>query len=1088
MLTEPPADAFARREIWIPKIFGDLLLGHTTYEHGIGFDGFVRDIVIESAALDAQDMTRIIEKIHEEFFGTGYKAAYRVFDPKSWNKNRSGPRRVGPENLEVSAASMNEWLFGENAVAFSSDPLDTDAPLTDAERAISLNKEQVGVYYSDPAGLVVLVVPRQKELNDAIASMRRFVVDTDTLLGAAVGGANSQWLMFVGRERTTGMPNMPPLRLDTIFTLAAGQSKNLAQSYQRTAPFAGQITDPDLLTTLHSSQNVEAFEAKFLESSDRAQDPLGLAGMWDYLHAVSMTVDWAPILLSRELTHTEYGQLLNITDQMLKGWSSANRINYVAFPYPKPFGNPDADSLHSRLQREMNQNFSQLTFNWNTAGFGSWAEFGEVKIFTMFRTGALPTSYFPDDGSFEIDGAAENIIKAAENDYWDFFSGLRDPYLARAAQYAALHIIFQAYPVQAVRTEPLVGQTAYESRWNAYIETVEAALVNMQRYNGAETGSVDNALGLDLGSDHHCFRQVLEPEDQTTVALVQRLKKAAVRLGGTKKLATLISYPEQVYTEFYDDVDRYNARAEILDAEIDQFNDMVDRCNRTQTCSTTRIERARDTLMSKQNALEAEEQRLEDRYTQLQSASDLSNELRSRIPDFGECDAAWAAVVEGVPPVADAVYKTPGIVISNDAYDFGSVGGHNLDGRAVRVVPDTKVTKGTVSIDAENGVIRLNPAEMGNAHTVARTFERDFRRFVSEGPQFQRKVIRRVEAALAHDTRAIKAFDTLALQRSGRPFSAERGLRTVPEDVSTAPANSSHVFVRSQAVALDARKAEELATLLNGDTAAAAVRTLENGTIELSWPGGKPPVAILTRNQADLPRAIEEIVAHVANSNATPNGTLRIVNIDGALSLRDMTAIKYSGVGRPTAGSGGGMGLPPGGGTRVAAASDGGNRGGGFFFRRFATGKKIAVGFFKRQGDAAKKLLRTDFDWANAEVSTIALRNLPGDGGYLATSIRISYKSAESGQPLLARLRAFLPGRKPTDADAAALRKAIEMARSNPEELPLWQQLEAIRLEFGANIDPSDAPRLLWRMQDTVDDFYVVENDQAMPPAQTRNG
>ena len=46
--------------------------------------------------------------------------------------------------------------------------------------------------------------------------------------------------------------------------------------------------------------------------------------------------DYAPILLSDELWHTEYGNILNVTDQMLKSWSENGDVEYHTFTYPKP--------------------------------------------------------------------------------------------------------------------------------------------------------------------------------------------------------------------------------------------------------------------------------------------------------------------------------------------------------------------------------------------------------------------------------------------------------------------------------------------------------------------------------------------------------------------------------------------------------------------------------------------------------------------------------------------------------------------------------------------------------------------------------
>jgi len=54
-----------------------------------------------------------------------------------------------------------------------------------------------------------------------------------------------------------------------------------------------------------------------------------LAGKFDR----TTNADWAPIYLSQQLMNTEYGSLLNITDQVLKSWSLNGTVRYENFNY-----------------------------------------------------------------------------------------------------------------------------------------------------------------------------------------------------------------------------------------------------------------------------------------------------------------------------------------------------------------------------------------------------------------------------------------------------------------------------------------------------------------------------------------------------------------------------------------------------------------------------------------------------------------------------------------------------------------------------------------------------------------------------------
>ena len=144
-----------------------------------------------------------------------------------------------PLALEVSADELFAWLLGPQAEKLI--PLDgTDAA---ALQERSMLKE-IGVYQTAAPGLIVALLPSgpSAELNDHVEALRRFVVDTDTFLGA-LKLANDR-VAFIGRERTSSIVAVPPLRLETILLLASQRSAQLSQSYERTRAFAGKLSTP----------------------------------------------------------------------------------------------------------------------------------------------------------------------------------------------------------------------------------------------------------------------------------------------------------------------------------------------------------------------------------------------------------------------------------------------------------------------------------------------------------------------------------------------------------------------------------------------------------------------------------------------------------------------------------------------------------------------------------------------------------------------------------------------------------------------------------------------------------------------------
>jgi hypothetical protein len=955
---------------------------------------------------------------------------------------------------------------------------------------LDLPLDRHGVYYSNPAGLILLTVPRSKLLNDAIPLLRRYLVDTDELIGA-VTRADQDWLVLVGRERTTALDQMAPLRTDTILTLASNAVADLAQSYQRTVPLAGPVTDPALVEAMHDGWAINVLLEGFGNAAPgqgrRASVPVDLAGL-----AFSGAVDWAPILLSRELTHTEYGQLLNMTDQMLKSWSSANQIDYAKFPYPRPLGNPDAEGVSARLDDELANDFQSLTFNWNTAGFGSWTQFGDLQVFTQFRTGSLPVSYFPDEGVFTIDDAVEATIKRAEDDYWTFFAGTRDPYLARAAQYAALHVVFSAVQVKATRVEPMVSEKAYLARWNGFTGVVADTLAEMGRqikagthpFQGFKPSSPDQ-IQLIIDAGRSCLASTIDYaswEDDTGSADAKALLRAP---GDPRDLASLLVDPDTAIREFdtawQRELDELKDQEARLNDEIEKYNDAVTSCSSAAACSRSTLQEASDTIDEWGEKIDRD---FEDLVSRREAFTDKLRRLplvAERLGDlarpFGDCSAAWKSIVDQVPPLPEAVYRTPGIVVSDNEVEVFSVGGHNLDGRSVQVLADDAIPAGKVQIDGENGIIRLNPTEMNQAGVVVRTFERDYKRYAVGDALFQAKVVRRVEAALVQDTRALQAFDAMVLQRSVNAAKGQRGYA-----IAALPKADRHA-ARIEAVRLDDTLALELARSVEAAGAEGAYRVLPDGLIEVSFPGGRPPIAVRVASREDIASATQRILEHVAADGRGSVSTIRFVDLSGSLSLSDMAAIKYSGAGRAAASGG----MPPKGPT---------GRGGQLFFvgeppRRWSfnlreTFDRLHVGFLGRRGDPVAKLMRVDADWANATVGQIRLK-ASGSGGRLSTVIEIPFRSVGSGpKSTFARLTATFVRRAPTEADAAALRQTIKAIQAEKESLPLGMQLELIRRIFQESVAADASDKMLFHLKDTVDDFHVVEEQRLLHSGASR--
>jgi hypothetical protein len=230
-------------------------------------------------------------------------------------------------------------------------------------------------------------------------------VSSDAVFGGLWTHAGQAAL--VGRIRRTPLTHLPPLRFETFTLLATQRGDELAQSFERSAVFAGKLFDKD-----HFGQ------------------------------------DWAPIFLSPVLEDTELGALLNITDQMLKSWSSAGRVDYLYFDYPKPAYFPFKGRAIADVVRK--SGVRSVLFNWNTSGSAAVVKMPEQSVLTLNVTTALPVTYGAD-GKTKAEGGADML--KYEEEAFSYFAGLGDPNLARVAQYTAIYQIFRAIARDADASE-----------------------------------------------------------------------------------------------------------------------------------------------------------------------------------------------------------------------------------------------------------------------------------------------------------------------------------------------------------------------------------------------------------------------------------------------------------------------------------------------------------------------------------------------------------------------------------------------------------------------------------------------------------
>ncbi len=272
VLSEPPPHVSLSSLAELDPVFASA----RTFEHAMGYDGWVKDVVVELPSMSETDFRELLAQTHIHLFHSAYKA---------WTLDLSAPaRRLAAADFDVrfTPAELEQWLAARTG-RFRPLLGGEEVELADLQRV-----ERPGVWLSAEPGLVAWAFPRETAIDDQLSEIRQFCVDADLVLGAITDGIA---LVVLGRERTAPLDVLPPLRSETIRQLATIGASGLYQSYERNYFFAGKLPDGK---------------------------------------------DWAPIFLSDVLVDTELGSLLDLTDQILKSWTQHAETRYERFDYPDP--------------------------------------------------------------------------------------------------------------------------------------------------------------------------------------------------------------------------------------------------------------------------------------------------------------------------------------------------------------------------------------------------------------------------------------------------------------------------------------------------------------------------------------------------------------------------------------------------------------------------------------------------------------------------------------------------------------------------------------------------------------------------------
>ncbi len=321
----------------IKSIFSEFNHSVEIVKHPMGYDGFVKDIMISVANATDENIELRIKQLSKLLYLSDYKPVVTNLPVKE--------ERVyfSKDNLDyqISLYEFNQWFIEDQEVFID---------LQDTTQKFNVDKifktQKRGVFFSENPGFVAWAIEKKSDLKDQLDYIRQFTLDADLILGAL---ADSSMLVIIGREREASLTTLPPLQVESILLLASVTEKELSQSLDVNDFLAGKM------------------------KSGR---------------------DWCPTYLSKELENTEFGHLMTITDIFLKDWSENGTIQESNYQYPNPPYFPFSQPLFKML------GINELVYNWNTADAMYAIDLDQVTIYTLNRTGSLPVSYFnsPESG------------------------------------------------------------------------------------------------------------------------------------------------------------------------------------------------------------------------------------------------------------------------------------------------------------------------------------------------------------------------------------------------------------------------------------------------------------------------------------------------------------------------------------------------------------------------------------------------------------------------------------------------------------------------------------------------------------------
>lgn len=347
------------------KYNGQLMLRHQPY----GFDGQLTDAV-GCAIFDSISFCNFEKELFTLLYKTDYKPYYtdldhpikHVYYSKDYNLNYS----ISPL---ITESDLNETI-----IVPSQDGTYSEKTVTELLESDMVSSNEI--YFSKDRGFVIWVLNTDTIIQTDLflQNARRFSLDTDLILGLIPRRDSINKLAIVAREREVPINILPPLRSETMLLLASHTNDKIELSFDS---YNKSINDSTLATYISMSY-------------------------------------W--------LENTELGNLMIMTDVLLKSWSENCEVRDYFLDYPIP----DSYPFNKGVSNELGYIPHYL---WNFYYDG--------------ETGCMPLEFNPPQDIMVTGKEREIAFKTRMH-----FANLNCIDIVRSTQYAALYHLFNGLDVK----------------------------------------------------------------------------------------------------------------------------------------------------------------------------------------------------------------------------------------------------------------------------------------------------------------------------------------------------------------------------------------------------------------------------------------------------------------------------------------------------------------------------------------------------------------------------------------------------------------------------------------------------------------